>query len=292
MKHRRLLASFPVLALAVACSTSAVPEDEEVGSSEDAFSSCAESPPDGAGMVWLNFRTDEIGCPNEVWVNPSVRAPAFYNGFLVQGRIRCGYEWLRNNRPDVFAALGNVSSGETHYFSPDGFDAWYNNFDTGGKIQFEWRGPCQDHGHGFFKVYYKARSEKPIGASCSAHSECRSGNCSETLKRCAENCGLDPNGKLVDPGKCSCGQHRTMQDAVNSKCKNPPPPSCVQGERCDTMRFKRAQILACAVSRDSINAVCFENAHLGHTQASSQEYARIGECDRYLSPTWRPACRP
>lgn len=137
---------------ALAC-TSAPAEDDETASTEQGVGSCATSAPDGAGGVWLNFPANEIGCPNETWVNANTRLPAWYDGNLMQGRIRCGYEWLRANQPDVFQALGQVSSNETHYFSPDGFDAWYNQFSSGSKVQFEWRGPCADTGHGFVKFY-------------------------------------------------------------------------------------------------------------------------------------------
>lgn len=155
----QLRSSFTVLSLstliaslAVAC-TSASPEQDDTASTEQGVGSCATSTPDGAGGVWLNFPANDIGCPNEAWVNGSARLPGWYDGHLMQGRIRCGYEWLRANQPDVFQALGQVSSDETHYFSPNGFDAWYNQFSTGSKVQFEWRGPCADRGHGFVKFY-------------------------------------------------------------------------------------------------------------------------------------------
>jgi hypothetical protein len=103
--------------------------------------------------VWLNYRASDIGCGNDITVNPLVRLPAFYDGSLMQGRIRCGYEWLRSNDPAVFQSLGQVVTNETHYFSPDGFDAWYNQFSSGSKVQFEWRGPCGDPGNGYLKFY-------------------------------------------------------------------------------------------------------------------------------------------
>lgn len=146
-----VLASLAVFALAACASASS--DDETTAASGDAVTSCATSAPDGAGGVWLNFAADQIQCPNDAFVNPLVRVPAIYDGNLMQGRIRCGYEWLRGNQPEVFQALGQVASSETHYFSPDGYDAWYNQFATGSKVQFEWRGPCADGGNGYIKFY-------------------------------------------------------------------------------------------------------------------------------------------
>lgn len=139
--------------VSVAACSSAPSGDDDTQSTESAVSSCATSPPDGAGGVWLNYPAEAIGCPNDALVNPLVRLPAVYDGSLMQGRIRCGYEWLRANEPEVFQSLGQVTTNETHYFSPDGFDAWYNQFSSGSKVQFEWRGPCGDHGNGYVKFY-------------------------------------------------------------------------------------------------------------------------------------------
>ena len=132
---------------------------------EAQYGGCSVSAPDGAGMVWINYRAQDIGC--------GLGTPDYtdvIDGFLVKGRILCAYDWLASNQPGVLGRLGRVAGNERYYQddSATGIEwlrrqAWVTDFDTGGRIQFQFDGPCGFNGqHGYLKVYVKAETSAQV----------------------------------------------------------------------------------------------------------------------------------
>src|SRR5262245_9507048 len=110
--RRSPLRNAPVcLLLAASCATEIGGNDDPGLDQLDArYGSCQDSAPDGAGFVWLNYRAQDIGCgdgtPDTV---------LSIDGFQMKGRILCAYQWLQQNDPDVWSALGRVSNDEQYY---------------------------------------------------------------------------------------------------------------------------------------------------------------------------------
>ena len=157
------LSSFAAIA-ATACSAPAI--EEEAATSDSAFStrdfprSCAVADVPHDGAVWVNYRSEAIGCGN---VNPVGDGASNEFGDTVKGRTLCMIRWLRDNQPAVFNRLGRVTEGERHFV--DGTragEAWVVDFASGSRVQFQWEGPCGGDLEGYLKLYYKPG---PEGAS-------------------------------------------------------------------------------------------------------------------------------
>jgi hypothetical protein len=153
------------------------PELEEI---EAQYGSCSTSLPDGAGMIWLNYRAENIGC--------GFGTPDFTDtigGFTLKGRILCAHNWLESNQPSVISALGNPIGNE-RYYQDDGAtgtqwlenQAWVSDFENG-RIQFQFFGPCGFNGqHGYLKVYMKGESQGQVfnEKDCRADADCPAGD--------------------------------------------------------------------------------------------------------------------
>ena len=194
-------------------------DDPQLDELDARTSSCADSPPDNAGFVWLNYRAQDIGCG---FGTPDTTA--WVDGFQMKGRILCAYDWLRQNDPAVWTALGHVSASEQYYEDNTTSNpiewvqrqAWYTPFDTGGKIQFQFFGPCGSNTqNGYLKVYVKLERQQQTFDEkyCRLDAECPAGDdgwghcdydpekarnvCKR--KRCTDDTGCPAYGLHLDP---------------------------------------------------------------------------------------------
>lgn len=154
--------SVPLFALAAAATVAgctSASSDEEVASSDSAYStadfpgSCALGDDPANHAVWVNYRSEQINCGN---VNPVGDSASNAYGDTVKGRTLCMIRYLESRQPDVFRRLGRVTNGERHF--TDGTragEAWVVDFSSGSRVQFQWDGPCGGDGNGYLKLYYK-----------------------------------------------------------------------------------------------------------------------------------------
>lgn len=89
-------------------------------------------------------------------------------------------------------------------------------------------------------------------------------------------------GGTADPGDCSEGQKKSLQNQVNMQCK-PKPKQCHAGDSCLSLKQRASQFAACAAARKKINDACYEGGNLTHRAEASSAANQAAICEFFES---------
>ena len=79
------------------------------------------------------------------------------------------------------------------------------------------------------------------------------------------------------PGNCGEGEHRRLQNDVDSACGQPR--ACRPGMNAVQLIINREKSRQCASARDRINKTCFAGGDKGHRDAANEAWSAVANCD-------------
>lgn len=88
-------------------------------------------------------------------------------------------------------------------------------------------------------------------------------------------------GSQSDPGDCTIGQHRRLQNNVNEKCKSKR--GCKGTDSCAELLEKQAKNSQCINARVTINNTCFKGGDAGHNDAVRQATNALIICQKFYT---------
>ena len=92
---------------------------------------------------------------------------------------------------------------------------------------------------------------------------------------------ISPRATMPPPGDCTPGQHRQLQDDVDTICK-PSPPRCVPEMTRSELETNYQRNFSCAQARDRLNSQCFAGGNLGHREQALDKWNAAARCRSYI----------
>lgn len=114
----------------------------------------------------------------------------------------------------------------------------------------------------------------PRGTPCNVDTQCQTGYCSPSVKRCAERC----SGGEEDPGNCSCDRMKALNAAAHRACDVPR--SCSSGDCCADQAAKLAANQQCLSGRSRVVTECYDGGDAKHRQIIADVQRTLDECKR------------
>jgi type VI secretion system secreted protein VgrG len=86
---------------------------------------------------------------------------------------------------------------------------------------------------------------------------------------------------MKPPGDCDPGQHRELQDEVNTACKSKPI-ACKGNMDQISLIINREDNRRCAMARDKINKVCFKGGDEIHRNQAIDAWSAVANCEKFM----------